>query len=229
MEQKKPAITIITVVYNAAVHLENTIINVSGLEYDNLQYIVVDGGSADETLTVIKKYPAVVDKWVSEPDKGIYDAMNKGWEMANPDSYILFLGAGDLVYSLPATLSHDYSRIYYGNVFIGTKIFKSTRNFKLRLGNTIHHQALLVPKKVHPAPPFDLKFKVYADFDFNQRLLKKKIPFEYSESFKSYALPDGLSAKKDDREMLSVVKKNFGFLTSLLAYCFYALQKLKKN
>src|SRR5687768_8762484 len=101
MESIPPAITIITVTYNAAEHLEKTIQQVAKLTYNNLSYIIVDGGSTDRTGALIQQYSNVITRWISERDAGIYDAMNKGWSMADPLSYILFLGAGDYVYSLP--------------------------------------------------------------------------------------------------------------------------------
>ncbi len=98
-----PLITVITVVYNGAKYLEDTIKSVINQTYPNVEYIIIDGGSTDGTIDIIKKYEDYIDYWVSEPDRGIYDAMNKGWSLANDDSRILFLGAGDMVKSFPLT------------------------------------------------------------------------------------------------------------------------------
>lgn len=229
MEQESPLISIITVVFNAATDLEETIRNIAGLQYPRLNYIIIDGGSTDGTIEVIKRYPSVITKWISEADKGVYDGMNKGWKLASSNSYILFVGAGDKVLSLPEKLSPAYDEVIYGQVYKGSSIFKSVHNFKLKLGNTLHHQALLVPKRLHPDPPFDLSFKVYADFDFNQRLDKMGIPFRFAEQFKGYALPGGLSAIQNDTEMLNVVNKNHGFLMRVAARIFYFLQRVKST
>lgn len=77
-----PKVSIITVVYNGEKELENTILSVIRQTYDNLEYIIVDGGSTDNTINIIKKYANKISYWISEPDKGIYDAMNKGIDVA---------------------------------------------------------------------------------------------------------------------------------------------------
>ena len=89
-----PKVSIITVVYNGIEFLEETIKSVIAQTYPNIEYIIVDGGSKDGTLDIIKKYEAHISKWISEPDKGIYDAMNKGIDLATGD-WQNFLNAGD--------------------------------------------------------------------------------------------------------------------------------------
>jgi len=90
----KPLISIITVVYNGEEFLEETILSVINQSYDNVEYIIVDGGSSDGTLDIIKKYEDRIDYWVSERDKGISDAFNKGVKVAR-GNYINFQGDGD--------------------------------------------------------------------------------------------------------------------------------------
>ena len=82
-----PTISIITIVFNGEVTLEKTIQSIECQDYPNLEYIIVDGASTDNTVSIIKHYKNVVSKWVSEPDEGLYDAMNKGIRMASGDSY----------------------------------------------------------------------------------------------------------------------------------------------
>ena len=92
----RPLISIITVVMNGAQFLENTILSVIEQNYDNIEYIVVDGGSSDKTLKIIKKYEHIIDYWISENDNGIYDAMNKGLNLSRGE-WINFMNAGDLL------------------------------------------------------------------------------------------------------------------------------------
>ena len=89
-----PLITIITATFNAAKELPRTIESIRGQTYKNIEWIVVDGGSTDETIGLIQQNEDVVDYWVSEPDDGIYDAWNKGVSKASGE-WIAFLGAGD--------------------------------------------------------------------------------------------------------------------------------------
>ncbi|KAA0893319.1 glycosyltransferase family 2 protein [Oryzomonas rubra] len=224
---RQPAITIITVVYNGVEHLEDTITSVLGQTYKNLEYIVIDGGSTDGTVDVIRKYQSKISYWVSEKDNGIYDAMNKGWEAAKENSYILFLGAGDKVLSLPPDMDkYEFDDVIYGRVELGNgRFFSSKASIALRVRNTLHHQALLVNKSVHPELPFDTRFKIFADFDFNQRLLKKGANFVYSDAFVGYAMPAGLSSRYDLAESLQVVRKNFGLVWSFLALLYFLARR----
>ncbi|MBL0742220.1 glycosyltransferase family 2 protein [Chryseolinea lacunae] len=223
----EPKITIITAVYNGAKYIESTIASV--IEHGgSCAYIIIDGGSTDGTQAIIQRYAAHLHFWVSEPDKGIYDAFNKGWNKANDDSFILFLGAGDTLLSLPQRESFEKADAIYGRVMMDDKsYFRATADFRLRLGNTLHHQALLIKKKLFPSSPFDLRFRTYADFDLNQRMLKAGVDFLFDSSFIAYALPGGVSAKFKVRESLAIVNKNFGPIYYVFSVLYYTLQFMK--
>jgi glycosyltransferase involved in cell wall biosynthesis len=94
--QDKPLISIITAVFNGEKFLEETIQSIINQTYDNVEYIIIDGGSTDATLDIIKKYEDRIDYWVSEPDKGIYDAWNKALRVAKGE-WIMFVGADDFL------------------------------------------------------------------------------------------------------------------------------------
>ena len=83
-----PLISVITVSYNAVLTIEQTILSVINQTYLNIEYIIIDGGSTDGTVNVIKKYADKIAYWVSEPDKGIYDAMNKGIAYSHGDRFL---------------------------------------------------------------------------------------------------------------------------------------------
>lgn len=223
-----PPITIITVTYNAATYLSATILSVASLAYTPLEYLVIDGGSTDGTVELLKKSEDVVTGWVSEADQGVYDAMNKGWRLARDDSYILFLGAGDRILSLPSNLErYSTEDAVCGRVLLGEdRSFTPRLGFHLKIYNGVHHQALLVKKVWHPRPPFALGCGVYADFDFNQRLLKSGICYCYCPEFVSYALPGGISDHAGFMETLPIIRRNFGLKWVVIAVFTYGLGKL---
>ena len=96
--QLQPTFSIITITYNAVRLVEQTLLNVLSQSYPNIEYIVIDGGSTDGTVDIIRRYESGLAYWVSEPDKGIYDAMNKGLQKATGD-YVWFINAGDTLCS----------------------------------------------------------------------------------------------------------------------------------
>lgn len=221
-------ISVVTVVKNGASHLEETILSVIEKKLTaEIDYIVIDGGSTDGTTDIIEKYADKISYWVSEQDKGIYDAMNKGWAVAADDSYILFLGAGDRIISLPDTMRCFHQNdVVYGSVQMGGKtFFKARADFHLKLYNSLHHQALLVNKTLHSAPPFNCRYRLYADFDFNQRLKKNGAKFVYSPDLVGYARPGGVSDRQCFSESLGIVSVNFGFLWASLALLGYYAMK----
>lgn len=222
-------ISIITVVKNEACHLEETILSVIEKKATaDIDYLVIDGGSTDGTLDVIRKYADHISYWVSESDDGIYDAMNKGWTAADDGSFILFLGAGDRIISLPDTMScFSQKDVVYGDVRMGQKtVFKARADYHLKLYNSLHHQALLVNKALHPDPPFNCCYKTYADFDFNQRLKKSGSHFIYLPKFIGYARPGGVSDRGCFPESLRIIMSNYGILWAFIALTGYYAMKI---
>jgi glycosyltransferase involved in cell wall biosynthesis len=112
-----PRVSIVTVVYNGEATLERTILSVKSLNYSNLEYIIIDGASKDGTLDIVERHKEVVSRLISEPDKGLYDAMNKGLDLASGD-YVWFINSGDEVAD-PELLNRIFginssADIYYG-------------------------------------------------------------------------------------------------------------------
>jgi len=180
----KPLITVITVVFNGAEHLEDTIKSVIGQTYPNVEYIIIDGGSTDGTLDIIRKYKQAIDYWVSEKDKGIYEAMNKAVKLARGD-WFLFLGSDDLlidfINEIKDGLLHKQC-IYYGNVILSStgKVSGGPFNpFKLMWKN-IPHQAILYPRSVFMKYLYDVSYPLLADYHLNLMLFRdREFRFKY--------------------------------------------------
>ena len=170
MEMTKPLITVITVVYNDVSNIEQTILSVINQIYPNLEYIIIDGGSTDGTVDVIKKYVNRLAYWISEPDKGIYDAMNKGVRKAK-GKWVNFMNSGDLFASNDAVERifnakiNDDIKVIYGSVFLkknGKRILQ--KPFPIcRISNHMsfcHQASFTRTDSVH----FDLTYKIVADY-----------------------------------------------------------------
>ncbi len=187
----KPLITVVTVVLNNKRYIEDAISSVLGQTYDNVEYIVIDGGSTDGTLDVIKKYGEKIDYWISSKDKGIYDAMNKGTELARGD-WIHLLNSDDYYFSSDVLekavghLDNSGDNFYYFTLIHQfpsqkKKTYKYPFNFlgylRLYYSAYLPHPTLFVMKKQYEEiGPYDLNFKIAADHDMILRLCKKYRP-----------------------------------------------------
>lgn len=168
-------LSIVTINYNDCIGLRRTIDSLRSLKNnfnDKLEFIIVDGGSSDGSLQVINKNAEIIDKFVSEKDNGIYDAMNKGVLMSQGD-YICFMNAGDCFYSgfdINAFLKNTKNeKVYCFNNIIKVGNIHFTRY--LKEGDMPCHQAMLIPKSCFDHKCFDTRYKIAADYDFNKWLL----------------------------------------------------------
>ncbi|MCY1133837.1 glycosyltransferase family 2 protein [Bacteroides fragilis] len=127
-KKSNPLVTIITVCYNAETTIEKTILNVINQTYADIEYIIIDGGSNDGTIEIINKYANKISYWMSEPDRGIYDAMNKGIKLAKGD-WVSFMNSGDSFYSLDTVedvvqfIREEYD-VIYGSVNVVCDSFR---------------------------------------------------------------------------------------------------------
>ena len=175
----KPKLSIIIPTFNSEKTLRNTLHSVVNQQYNPIECLIIDGGSTDTTISIVQefsdKHPFI--RFVSEPDQGIYDAMNKGIDMASGD-FLYFLGSDDLLYSDQTLLEIfntpdiENTQFIYGNV-----VFKHS---KIRLGEeknylkiiksleNINQQAIFYHKSIFgKLGKYDLRFPIYADFNFN--------------------------------------------------------------
>lgn len=176
-ETDKPLITVVTVVFNGEAYLEETILSVINQTYDNVECIVIDGASTDGTVDIIRKYEHAIDYWVSESDKGIYSAMNKGISLACGD-YIGLINADDyyLINSVELVVdffSKDEPDLLYGNKLAlheAMQLVKEVsvpipRIAKGMLVNNVH-PSVFVKTKVYKTRLFNSDLKIAADYDF---------------------------------------------------------------
>lgn len=221
-----PTLTIITVTFNARELLAKSVESVLALQRDDVAYIVVDGNSKDGTAEFLRSRGDQLEYWISEPDSGIYNAMNKAVQFAAQDSYILFLGAGDVILRLPdagtmAAAKAANTQLLYGDVLIGKQLFQSTFGPKLRYRNTLHHQGLFVRKGFSKEAWFDESYKVFSDWDLNLEFFMRGTSAQRLGYTIAYAEPDGVSAKLHLREIAKLIAKKCGLFRAFLAILYH--------
>lgn len=212
-----PQISIVTISYNAVAFIEETILSVVNQTYPHLDYIIIDGGSTDGTIDIIRKYQAKISYWISEPDNGLYDAMNKGIKVAKGE-WINFMNCGDTFYSnsvisqlFNKPVAADYS-VVYGNV-----IFKyATHSQKASEGHSKYmpacHQSTFCRTAFMKDFLFDTKYKIAADFDFFHKLYQTGHPYLYKDVTVSiFDAANGLSSQNKylrNKEFIYIKEKN---------------------
>ncbi len=222
-----PLISVITVVYNAEKLLETTIESVLEQTYTNIQYIIIDGGSKDGTLNIIKKYEDKIHYWKSEPDKGIYDAMNKAINVATGD-WVYFLGAGDTLLNVLDNVADelkDPNCLYYGDVYRLDLLRLYDGEFsayKLAVSN-ICQQAIFYPLSALKKYKFNTRYRAMADHDLNMKVYgDKAYTFKYLPIVVANYDGDGYSETNLDypfyEDKLSIIKANFPLNVYLYAY-----------
>ena len=187
----KPLVSIVTVVLNGARHIESTIKSVLSQSYPNIEYLIIDGGSTDDTLDIIRKYEGAIDYWRSGPDQGLYDAMNKGISLANGD-LIGILNADDVLYAdsaerIVSEMGGHVDKNYtcgavdlidntgkiYGRVVPFCKELKEARKYKEM---PCPHLSIFVGRKVYERVGlFDTAFKLRADYDLLLRFMHQGV------------------------------------------------------
>jgi glycosyltransferase involved in cell wall biosynthesis len=225
----RPLVSIITVTYNAAADLETTILSVANQTYEPIEYWVIDGSSADNTQAIIKKYEACITHWISEPDGGIYDAMNKGINLSKGDG-LLFLNAGDTL--TPDAIARmvaeangditdrficcDWTIVYPHS----SKKNHRTASFDFNHKNGICHQGALIGRNIKKKIGFyDLNYRYVADYEFYIRVWRAmpqaflRVP-AYLCVFK-YEGATTLNILKSNKERWRVISTHFSWAESL--------------
>mgnify|MGYP006076921201 CR=1 FL=1 len=244
-----PLISIITVVYNGAKTLEQTIQSVINQTYNNIEYIIIDGGSTDGTLDIIKEYENHISQWVSEPDKGLYDAMNKGISkakgllvgMINSDDWYED-NAVELI--ADAYQKHSEKRIFHGDRFdVLENGSKSVRKFHpskfkfLYYGMTYNHPSMFIHRDIYKKCFYNINLRALSDYEFVlKQFLKNKNSFHYVPvAYVNYRL-DGISASetlmsglKQGIYVRKTIKMNKSeiIISFVIGYCIYKISNLK--
>lgn len=234
---EKPSLSIITVVYNNVRDIERTIRSVIGQTYPHIEYLVLDGGSTDGTAEVIKRYDAHIARWVSEPDKGIYDAMNKGLAMATGD-YVLFMNSGDEIYAQDTVervfASAPDADIYYGETelfddkweSIGLRRHHIPERFtwrSFRFGMNVSHQAIYIRRAI--AGRFDTQYALSADIDWVIRAAKKANRSVNTRMLVAKYLVGGMSKKRHRQSLLErfrIFSKHYGLVPNIFNHAVIA-------
>lgn len=229
-EFMQPTVSIITVVFNGEHTLQRTINSIAAQTYKNIEYLIIDGASTDGTSKIIAANQLHISKVVSEPDDGLYDAMNKGLQLATGD-YVWFINSGDEI-AHPDVLSHIFENnpsadIYYGNTLIvddnGAEIGwrrlsppeqLTWKSFKK--GMVVSHQSIIVHKKV--CRLYQLKYRFSADFDWVLYALKNsKIVINTHQTLSRF-LDGGLTKKNivpGLKERFRIMVEYFGLVSTL--------------
>lgn len=229
-----PLVSVVTVVFNGEKYLEDTIKSVIGQSYDNVEYIIVDGGSKDGTLDIIKKYDDVIDYWVSEPDKGIYGAMNKGISFCSGE-IVKLINADDLMTqdsikkAVEIYLDNENIEEFFINSFldiIDTKgNFVKTwedKNFT-KYFPVFFHPSWFVPTKLYKKYGlYDLSYSISADYEYFLRLQSKFVKIITLKKPLAQFRIDGTSSSFEGVFQVYRINKNyFGYPRALYVFLLH--------
>ncbi len=239
-------LSVITVTYNAEKTLERTLKSVREQSYPDIEHIVVDGKSEDGTVELIRKFDNEKLKWVSEPDKGLYDAMNKAANLAKGD-YLCFLNAGDTFFdtqtvekifrSFPDNKSPD---ILYGETaivdndgrFLHMRRLEAPQTLSwksFKQGMMVCHQAFIV--KLSLFEPYDLQYLFSSDFDWAIRMIKKARKIHNTRLTLINYLNEGMTTtnrKASLKERYQIMAKHYGASSTFLHHIWFAVRAIIK-
>ena len=247
MSTDYPLISIVTITFNAAGELAPTMRSMHEQTFQDFEHLIIDGASSDNTLEIARSMGGKSLRILSEPDKGLYDAMNKGLKMAR-GKYVLFLNAGDAFHS-PAVLAAYGREAKNGAdiIYADTIIVDSERNFiaprhlsapsllsfhSFSKGMLVCHQAFMVRKAI--APSYDVQYRFSADYDWTVRCLKNTTPGKCTNLNMVAVdyLSDGLTDNnkmKSLMERFQIMCRHYGTTSTILNHVGFVLRALKRK
>ena len=242
-----PVFSVITVTFNAEAALEETLRSVEEQEYGRVEHIIVDGASTDGTMDIVRRHAAGLACVVSEPDGGLYDAMNKAMARATGD-YLVFLNAGDRFHS-PAVLSSvvlglplgGWPDVIYGDTAIISPEGEPLRLRRLfpperltwrsfRMGMLVCHQSFYVRRAL--AEPYDLRYRFSADFDWCVRMLRKARTTHNACLILTDFREGGLTSRRrwqSLRERFRIMCRWYGLPVTLACHAWFAVRLLLRR
>lgn len=245
--EPQPLISVITVTYNAEKVIGRTLRSLKEQSFTDYEYLVIDGNSQDATIAMVKDANIPHTSLLSEPDKGLYDAMNKGLRLAK-GKYVIFLNAGDTFHSCD-TLSLYASEvgagkdIIYGDTVIVDHTGKKIADRHLKApqvltsqsfskGMLICHQAFMVKKEL--APLYDLNYRLSADYDWCVKCIRASSPDRCANlnQITIDYLSDGLTDNykwKSLRERFGIMSRHYGLLRTCLNHFQFIFRALKRG
>lgn len=242
-----PTFSVITVCYNAETTIEDTIQSVISQTYHHVEYIIVDGASKDRTMEIVNRYRERIAVIVSEPDKGLYDAMNKGIGLATGD-YLCFLNAGDsfheddtlqqAVHSIHGTQLPD---VLYGETALVDREGHFLRMRRLsspdvltwksfRMGMLVCHQAFFAKREL--AMPYDLRYRFSADFDWCIKIMKKAKVLHNTRLTLIDYLSEGMTTRNHKaslKERFRIMGRHYGWASTIAFHLWFVLRLLLKK
>lgn len=242
-----PKFSIITVTYNAEAVLEDTIQSVISQTYRHVEYIIIDGASKDGTLGIIEKYRNRIHHLVSEPDRGLYDAMNKGLTLATGD-YLCFLNAGDSFHEDDTLqqMVHTLTNAELPDVIYGeTALVDKERHFlrmrrlsapevltwkSFRQGMLVCHQAFFAKRSL--VALYDLNYRFSADFDWCIRIMKRARTLHNTHLTIIDYLEEGMTTQNQKaslRERFHIMVRHYGWISTVAHHAWFVVRMVVKK
>lgn len=242
-----PKFSVITVCYNAEATLEDTIQSVISQTYHHVEYIIVDGASKDRTMDIVNRYRERISVVVSEPDKGLYDAMNKGIRLATGD-YLCFLNAGDsfheddtlqqMVHSihgtqLPDVLYGETELVDHEGHFLRMRRLQAPEHLtwkSFRQGMLVCHQAFFARRDL--VMPYDLRYRFSADFDWCIKIMKQSKVLHNTHLTLIDYQSEGMTTRNHKaslKERFRIMVRHYGWASTVAFHLWFVLRLLLKK
>jgi glycosyltransferase involved in cell wall biosynthesis len=233
VHSSSPKISVGIVVYNGIEHIRSALDSIAKQAYENIELVVVDGASDDGTQHVLNEYAKHISTLVCEPDKGIYDAMNKVCSLATGD-WLIFLGCDDVLLDTLGNVAEkmsDPDSVYYGNVVLRSsgKIYGGKFSKRRLARVNFCHQSTFYPRSVYKKYTYSLEYKWLADYAYNIKLVGLGIPFIHVAEVVSVFNDKGGSSCGDaefEKIKPDLLRSSFGTPYALLGNLYRPIRKM---